>query len=92
MSRVLQEQLRQFTSGAKTLDQEQVAQIARESALKESERAQYIAKKDRIAAEEAWKAQPTKKLVNHAHGKKGASDVEKKKRWGEVDKKDKSRN
>jgi hypothetical protein len=91
MTRILQEQVRQFTSGAKTLDQERVGEIARESALNESKRAQYIAQKDRIAAEEAWKAKPHKKLINHAHGKgkKGASDIEKKKRWGEVDRKDK---
>jgi hypothetical protein len=89
MTRVLQEQLRQLTSGSKTLDQERVGQIARESGLKESKRAQYIAQKDRISAEEAWKEMPPKKLINHAHGKKGASTVEKKKRWGEVDKKDK---
>jgi hypothetical protein len=92
MTRVLQEQVRQLTSGAKTLDQERVGEIARESALKESQRAQYIAQKDRIEAEEAWKAKPPskKKLINHAHGKKGASGVEKKKRWGEEDKTGKS--
>ena len=89
-TRVLQEQLRQLTTGAKTLDQELVGQIARESALKESQRALYLAERDRIDAEEAWKAKLTKKLFNHAHGKNGASDVEKKKRRGEKDKKDKS--
>jgi hypothetical protein len=86
MTRILQEQVRQLTSGAKTLDQERVGEIARESALKESIRAQYIAQKDRIEAEEAWEAKPFKKSINHAQGKKGASAVEKKKRWGEGEK------
>lgn len=87
MTRVLQEQLRQRTTGSKTLDQERVGQIARESASDESKRAQYIAQRDRVEAEEAWKAKPFKKSMNHG---KEASVVKKPKRWGENDKKDKS--
>jgi hypothetical protein len=89
MTRVLQEQVRQLSSGAKTLDQDRVGEIARESALKEAKRAQYIAQKDRIEAEEAWNAKP-KKLMNNVLAGMEALTFEKKKRWGEVDKKDKS--
>jgi hypothetical protein len=87
MTRVLQEQLRQRTTGDKTVDHELVGQIARESALNESKRAQYIAQKDRFEAEDAWKAKPFKKLIDHGKEKAG---VVLKKRWGEGEKKDKS--
>lgn len=58
--RVLKEQIRQHNEGT-YLDQERVGKIARESALAEVKRAQYIALKDRIEAEEAWKAPGLKK-------------------------------
>jgi hypothetical protein len=87
MIRVLEEQIRQKTGGAQ-LDPERVAQIARETSMNESKRAQYIAQKDRIEAEEAWKPQPPKKLIDYDNEKAGV--VKNKKRWGAGGKKDKS--